>query len=99
MWNGADDDVPVMDDFERERRFFTTKELKDFVHTSLTNYYEMFGEGNDEFQLYEKNKNVEMFTIFVDETQASFENKKEIGPPDDDGNFDTIFKDQTASET
>ena len=81
-----------MDDFERERRFFTTKDLKDFVKQSLTNYYEMFEDGNDEFQIYEKNSIVEMFTIFVDDSQATLENKQEIGPADPDGNFDTIFK-------
>lgn len=64
----GDDSVPFMDDFERERRFFTTQDLKDFVNISLTNYYDMFNDEN-EFLNYKQNndKNVQMFTIFVNE--------------------------------
>lgn len=33
LWNmDGDDGVPVMDDFERVRRFYTTQELADFVN-------------------------------------------------------------------
>jgi hypothetical protein len=49
---GEDDDVPVMDDFNRKKRIFTIEELKAFTIKSLDNYYEMFEEGNNEFENY-----------------------------------------------
>ena len=52
MWNQPDDDgVPVMDDFNRERRFFTIDEALSFMKSSLDNYYKMFNS-SDEFEDY-----------------------------------------------
>ena len=51
MWNQDEEDVPVMDDFNRERRFFTIGEMKEFMTTSLNNYYSMFNSP-DEFEDY-----------------------------------------------
>ena len=51
MWNIGDEDVPVMDDFNRERRFFTIGETLDFMNTSINNYYGMF-DSSDEFEDY-----------------------------------------------
>lgn len=51
MWNQDDEDVPVMDDFNRERRFFTIGETLEFMNTSLDNYYNMFNS-SDEFEDY-----------------------------------------------
>ena len=60
--------VPVMDDFERTRRFYTTQDLSSFVNQSLWNYYQMFVKEADEFQYYKMNNQVEMFTIYINET-------------------------------
>jgi len=67
MWNGeGDDPVPVMDDFNREKRIFTVAELRTFVKTSLTNYYAMFGDDNDEFEQYIKHDDAAFFYITMD---------------------------------
>lgn len=41
LLNAPDDEVPVSDDFNREKRFFSVKDLKKFSITSLDNYYAM----------------------------------------------------------
>jgi hypothetical protein len=42
MWYDEEEDVPVMDDFNREKRIFTVEDLKTFVEKTLDNYYGMF---------------------------------------------------------
>jgi hypothetical protein len=56
LLNGEDEDVPVMDDFNREKRFFTISDLKEFMKKSLNNYYTM-NDSPDEFENYETNTN------------------------------------------
>lgn len=51
LLNGEDEEVPTMDDFNREKRFFTVNEVKEFANTSLNNYYGM-KESADEFEDY-----------------------------------------------
>lgn len=41
LLNGEDEDVPVMDDFNRQKRLFSVSEVLDFVDASMTNYYAM----------------------------------------------------------
>ena len=47
-------DVPVNDDFNREKRIFTISDLREFMTKTLDNYYDMFtDEGEDvEFEDY-----------------------------------------------
>ena len=47
-------DVPVNDDFNREKRIFTISDLRKFMTKTLDNYYDMFtDEGEDvEFEDY-----------------------------------------------
>lgn len=52
MLYGADDEVPVMDDFNRKKRLFTIEDLKEFGNSTMNNYYSMFEEGNSEFENY-----------------------------------------------
>lgn len=47
-----DDPVPVMDDFNREKRFFTVNDLKEFVKKSLDNYSAMRDDPDNEFEEY-----------------------------------------------
>ena len=51
-----DIDVPVNDDFNREKRIFTIGEepdgLKDFMTTTLDNYYDLRDESDDQFEQY-----------------------------------------------
>ena len=63
MLNAKDDDVPVMDDFNREKRLFTVDEVKEFASTSLTNYYAMRDNANDEFEDYVIKNNAKLFVI------------------------------------
>jgi hypothetical protein len=39
LLNQDGEDVPTMDDFNRQKRLFTVKQLQTFVNTALTNYY------------------------------------------------------------
>lgn len=53
MWNeDGDDEVPVMDDFNRIKLIFTTLELEEFVEKSLQEYYKMFENADNEFENY-----------------------------------------------
>ena len=68
LLNGKDEDVPVMDDFNREKRFFMVTELKEFINTSLDNYYSM--ENSDsEFEDYTLLRNASLFIISMDSTK------------------------------
>jgi len=49
--NAEGEDVPVLDDFNREKRFFNVAELKTFANTSLGNYYAMNNSAS-EFENY-----------------------------------------------
>ena len=40
-----------MDDFNRQKRLFKVDEVKEFMSTSLNNYYDMFNNP-DEFENY-----------------------------------------------
>jgi hypothetical protein len=55
------DDVPVNDDFNREKRIFTIGDeeggLRNFVVTTLDNYYAMRDEGEKEFEEYNITEN------------------------------------------
>ena len=48
--------MPVNDDFNREKRIFTIGEepdgLKDFMTTTLDNYYDLRDESDDQFEQY-----------------------------------------------
>ena len=44
-------DVPIMDDFNREKRIFTISDLRDFMTGTLDNYYDMFNS-SVEFENY-----------------------------------------------
>lgn len=64
--NDEDDDpVPVMDDFNREKRFFTVDDLKEFVNTSLNNYQDMKDDPDNEFEEYviAEDEKPQLFTI------------------------------------
>ena len=47
-------DVPIMDDFNREKRIFTISDLREFMTDTLDNYYDMFNS-SVEFENYNKN--------------------------------------------
>ena len=47
-----DDPVPVLEDFNRLRRFYTVDKLSDFTKASTTNYNATFNSKN-EFENYE----------------------------------------------
>lgn len=51
LLNGPDEGVPVADDFNREKRFFTIKDLRDYTTTSLDNYFAM-NMSSSEFENY-----------------------------------------------
>lgn len=55
-----------MDDFNREKRFFTVDDVKDFINVSLTNYYDMRDESDDEFEDYEITNNAKLFVLSMD---------------------------------
>ena len=58
-----------MDDFNREKRFFTISDLKEFMTTCLNNYYSM-NNSNEEFENYNtKNNNATLWRINMDPTQ------------------------------
>ena len=46
-------DVPIMDDFNREKRIFTISDLREFMTDTLDNYYDMFNS-SVEFENYNK---------------------------------------------
>jgi hypothetical protein len=48
----GDEPVPVLEDFNRLRRFYTVDKLDKFTNASTTNYKTMFNS-NDEFENYE----------------------------------------------
>lgn len=55
-----------MDDFNRVRLIFTTQDLKKFVNTSLTNYFDLF-DNTDEFENYNGDNSIaEFFEIRMD---------------------------------
>jgi hypothetical protein len=68
--NGDDEEVPVMDDFNREKRLFTVSELKDFVNTTLVNYFGMENSTN-EFEDYTLEHNATMFVVSQDPKQQN----------------------------
>lgn len=66
LLNTGDEDVPVMDDFNREKRLFSVNEVKDFVGVSMENYYNMRDASDDEFEDYKLNNNARLFVISMD---------------------------------
>jgi len=50
--NAEGEDVPTMDDFNREKRIFTVDALQKFVKTCLHNYYGMNITKTNEFEDY-----------------------------------------------
>ena len=54
-----------MDDFNREKRFFTIADLKDFMKTCLDNYYSM-SNSDDEFENYDIKNNATLWRINMD---------------------------------
>ena len=50
--NADGEDVPTMDDFNREKRIFTVDALQQFVKTCLSNYYGMQITKTNEFEDY-----------------------------------------------
>ena len=90
MWNEeGEDPVPVMDDFNREKRIFTVAELRSFVNQSLTNYYAMFAPDNDEFEQYINHTQAAFFYITMDPANQTAESTPLVpqgdgwGPPFD----------------
>jgi len=59
-----DEDIETYGDINIDKRLFTVTQVKDFVKTSLDNYYGMFGD-DDEFNDYEIENNADpsMFTL------------------------------------
>ena len=60
-----------MDDFNREKRFFTIDEVKDFAQLSLNNYYMMNDsvanpEASNQFENYLLRKNASLFVLALD---------------------------------
>lgn len=70
LLNADGEDVPVMDDFNREKRIFTVDDLKGFVNTSLTNYYAM-ASSNDEFENYKTPLDASLFVISMNSSEQS----------------------------
>lgn len=64
LLNGANDSVPTMDDFNRVKLIFNTKELVDFVDTSLANYYQLFAN-KSHFENYKNTTNATAYIIDV----------------------------------
>jgi hypothetical protein len=60
-----------MDDFNREKRLFSVQEVKDFIATSMTNYYAMRDESSDEFEDYKLTNNARLWVITMDNDDQS----------------------------
>ena len=64
LLNAKEEEVPTMDDFNRQKRLFKVDEVKAFMNTSLDNYYDMF-DNSDEFENYQFDDYVGNASLFV----------------------------------
>ena len=70
-----------MDDFNREKRWFTIGEVKEFAEISLNNYYQM-NQSAEEFENYDVTRNASLFIL-------------SLNPDDQTGSADMLTFDES----